>query len=170
MHSRVFVLATKNEILSGDFEIPAPDEVVEAIPWADYVSGEAMGEEISKDIEWFKGAYGENTIERKETFLTQDEEEVIGYKINKEVLLKKLEENFDRILTRVKGELELWSLKNGLEKSYVIENIERIAGYSEFYFFLSGWRTIPETGLYYALWETLKDKDVYIIATIDYHM
>ena len=170
MHSRVFVLATEREIINGDYLIPDGEDVVNAIPLADYVSTEAMGEEIEQDIKWFKEYYGDETISKKEVFTTIDENKVIGYKINVEAFKKALEKIFDEILEGVREDLEKSKNASGLDKSLIIDSINYTTECGGFYFFTSGSGVTNETFLYYILERDWKDKDIYIIATIDYHM
>jgi len=170
MHSRVFVLATKEEILSGDYQIPDSEDVLSAIRYADYVGDISTGEKIKEDIDWFKVIYGQKTINGKVVFTPGGGDRVVGYKINVEAFKKALEKIFDEVLEKVREDLEKSKNASGLDKSLIIDSIHYTTECGGFYFFTSDNSIINETFLYYILERDWKDKDVYIIATIDYHM
>lgn len=169
MHSRIFVIATMEEIINGDYEVPTPEEVVDSIRLADYSTVIGKPENgKAEDIQWFKDVYGENTVLQKTVLENEFEEKIVGYKIDKEALLRALETSFDDTIEAIRKALDIIP-KDGQKKTFLIDKIHYITASGGFYFFMKDLGFLGETDLYNVI-NSLKDEKLFIIATLDYHM
>ena len=158
MHGRVFVLADRRDILSGDVWTPSEEDVVRAVSGCDYAIEQTEGEFLD-DLKWLSDSYGLSIKVEKVG------ETVVGV-LDKECLEKvrsKLEKDKRGRIERVRKELEkedpdMWRV------AYL--------GYEDscFYFALRGWGIMNEMDFLQVFLRGHLPEELLVVGSFDYHI
>ena len=160
MHSRIFILATEEEIKTDDYYTDLPSDEGDFCKrfGIDYVDKENE-EQMEKSVDWLKSCYNLTKVEKIKT----NENQII-FKIDPSELKKGLMHEKIRRIQEVKDLLK--------KDDHLVDmwRISWVAYEEKGFYFIHAWDTYNSMGfLEQFTWNTHWNNGIYVVATYDYH-
>jgi hypothetical protein len=160
MHSRIFILATEEEIKTDDYYTDLPSDEGDFCKrfGIDYVDKENE-EQMEESVDWLKSCYNLTKVEKIKT----NENQII-FKIDPSELKKGLMHEKIRRIQEVKDLLK--------KDDHLVDmwRISWVAYEEKGFYFIHAWDTYNSMGfLEQFTWNTHWNNGIYVVATYDYH-